>query len=416
MTGLFAFGYPGDPIELHRGAVEVVGIGTGEGRVWLAMDGSLRINWEVEIDEPLELGNVVLRIARPDLGLVDVSVDVNHSDGRGTIAGADLGANLGLQRLVVHWVNLPPIYSVGPPRPDRIYRAGQWRCQAAGWELAMFARPDLNRVETELSESRCLALTHVGELTRIDESDFSADEAREILFGFQLCLSVALGRWVAPALPVGFDKEDRRIWEQWAPWRCDFYSGFLHWWDPITGDDLSDFVSLFIRAWATKSDHDLVWHMAYHVIAANHSGTTVEGRIMLAQSALEYLAWTKYVLTGQVSRKDYKRLGAAEHLRRMLLGASIPTDIPSSLPALQQLANEHSFDGPQAVTWLRNRLVHPKDPGEPYRIKNLIAEAWLLSMNYSELLLLHQLNYRGSYLPRFPLGRFAHDREPVPWS
>lgn len=36
------------------------------------------------------------------------------------------------------------------------------------------------------------------------------------------------------------------------------------------------------------------------------------------------------------------------------------------------------IDGPEVLTWLRGRLVHPKDAGEPYRIEDLVTDAWRL--------------------------------------
>ena len=98
----------------------------------------------------------------------------------------------------------------------------------------------------------------------------------------------------------------------------------------------------------------------------------------------------------------------------MLVDASIPLEIPADFTALEAFATKDSRDGPQAVIWVRNRLVHPKDAGEPYRIENLVLNAWQLSMHYAQLLLLHR--YDGPYLPPFPPGRFAHDSEAVPWA
>lgn len=101
----------------------------------------------------------------------------------------------------------------------------------------------------------------------------------------------------------------------------------------------------------------------------------------------------------------------------LLDAASIPKDIPAALPALQQFAtNESLTDGPEVVTRLRNRLVHPKDAREPYRLRHLVSEAWQLSMQYGELLLLHELGYRGQFGRRIPPREWAHEREPVPWA
>jgi hypothetical protein len=98
-----------------------------------------------------------------------------------------------------------------------------------------------------------------------------------------------------------------------------------------------------------------------------------------------------------------------------MTAASISTDIPAALPAIRQFATDEGWaDGPEVVTRLRNRLVHPKDAREPYQIRHLVLQAWQLSMQYGELLLLHELGYRGQFGRRIPPREWAYDREPVP--
>jgi hypothetical protein len=259
--------------------------------------------------------------------------------------------------------------------------------------------------------------THSGELTRTDGLPFDLDAAAEALFGWQIALSFALGRWSAPALPTGYRADGARAWEQWADWRCDQIPGYRSWWTSAFGEDLRDFAKLFLDAWSDHDRRPLIRNLAHHIIAANHSSTTVEGRIMLAQAGIEYLSWVKYVIIGGRSRTQYNRDAFSDHLNELLAEASIPNGIPADLPGLAQYAaQEHLPDGPAAVARLRNTLVHPKDADEPYRIEMLVAEAWQLSMQYAELLLLYELAYSGKYLPRIPASRWAGNREPVPWS
>jgi hypothetical protein len=139
---------------------------------------------------------------------------------------------------------------------------------------------------------------------------------------------------------------------------------------------------------------------------------------MLASAGLEYLSWVKYVLDGGRSRSEHKKRLAADKLGEMLDEASVPKQVPPELAALASLtsADGAQLNGPEAIAWVRNRLVHPKDMGEPYRLEGLLVEAWQLLMHYSELLLLFDLGYAGSYCARFPAGRWAHDSRPVPWA
>jgi hypothetical protein len=72
-------------------------------------------------------------------------------------------------------------------------------------------------------------------------------------------------------------------------------------------------------------------------------------------------------------------------------------------------------DGPQVLSWLRNRLVHPKDAGEPYRIEDVVSDAWQLVTEYGELLLLHRIGYQGKYLPKTVKSEWV-ESVPVPWT
>lgn len=416
LAGIYGFGEPGRLIEVHSGNIELVGNGSAPGRVWMTLDGDVDVRWEVDLPQHVGLGQHVVRLKRPDLGEVEVPAWVTRSSGSGDIRGASLTSASSLRHVVAHWVNLPQIFPAAWLADDGHRWAGRWQCDAAGWSLTLDSRPDLSDIVQELRSSRRFALTHIAELRRTDNAAFTSEEAGEALFGFQLAFSFALGRWVAPSLPVGFDDAGRRAWEQWAPWRCDKYGGFHGWWDAHAGDALADFVRRFLRAWSDPGEHDLVRHVAFHAITANHAGTTLEARIMLAQAGLEYLAWVTSVLSGQMTGAQFKNRSAHEHIRALLANASIPADVPADLPELSQFAAKEGFDGPQALVWARNRLVHPKDAGEPYRIHNLVLHAWQLSMHYAQLLLLHRLGYRGPYAPPFPPGRFAHDSEAVPWA
>jgi len=137
---------------------------------------------------------------------------------------------------------------------------------------------------------------------------------------------------------------------------------------------------------------------------------------MLAQACLEYLSWVSLVLSGRMSKKAYKSMAAADRLRLMLDEAGIGTDVPAGLDALFQFANSEGLGGPEVVSWARNRLVHPKDPAEPYRIEHLVWQTAQLLLEYGELLLLHRLGYHGGFRRRYPPHRWIGTSEPVPWA
>jgi hypothetical protein len=110
--------------------------------------------------------------------------------------------------------------------------------------------------------------------------------------------------------------------------------------------------------------------------------------------------------------------------RRLLTHAQIPSDIDAALlPVTARFAAEEQqrqgkvLDGPDVVTQIRNRLVHPRGAQERvYRLDGLVAEVWRLTRHYLVLLILHSLGYQGSYRDLRKTGGWAGDVGDVPWS
>lgn len=437
---VYPFGDPGAPIELYSGPIAVNSTGPWEGRIFVDLAGDLQVRWSGTKPEGwLTANDVKLTMERPRGASITVPAHRNHMRmnskvGRasGEIMHADLGSpDAVCERVIVHFTNLPQLYPGEYLVDDGYYWPGRWTCSAAGWQLALDVRLDHAKVWDAMRESLVFVVTHVGELRRADGSSFRASEAAEALTAFQTGFSFAFARWVAPVAPVGFDVEGSRVWEQWASWRCSPAYGYLPWWNKTEGEDLKAFMELFVSAWFDPDQRDVTGHVARHLIEAHRRGTTIEAKIMLVHAALEYLSWVTYVL-GPTKRSEshHGRIdqfsGAAPatwHLQELLSDANIDTAIPAGLIGMTRRAQEMQLsaranqviDGPEVLTWLRGRLVHPKDAGEPYRIESLITEAWRLVTEYGELLLLHRIGYRGKYLPRTDTGQWVNST-PVPWA
>jgi hypothetical protein len=84
---IYPFDEPGCEIVVHEGEIEIVGVGTGIGAVSVTMNGSIDIEWKVELPTGIELGDVTLHLQRPDLGSVELDAAASQSD-----AGSDLPA------------------------------------------------------------------------------------------------------------------------------------------------------------------------------------------------------------------------------------------------------------------------------------------------------------------------------------
>jgi hypothetical protein len=174
-----------------------------------------------------------LASAAKNLG-AGVTVNVTGRDPRGTVDGADMSTGARLAR----WLSIGSTcrrstlaITVLPRRVSLGLDEGSVKAA-----LAHHAGVPTNlaRVTDAMGETRDFGITHVGELARADGAEFTAGEAAEVLYLVANRSSFAVGRWVPPELPVGYDAAGNVAWEAWASWRCDPAESRLSWWDNQT--------------------------------------------------------------------------------------------------------------------------------------------------------------------------------------
>lgn len=416
---VYPFNGPGEPIVIYDGPV-----GGFDNRVLpcvieLRCTPSLRMAWRLDTSG-LPTGPLLaaafgddngyrLRVPRP-YGEQEVTAQRNRLS-RGWIDPVALGSETApLDRLVVHWMNLPSLRF--PPA-------------VGAWNLSVHQRPDHDEVWEALGDLENIAVTHSMTVTRSDGRFFSAADAAPVLDGLQFGMSFALGRWVAPALPVGLDKDRRIVWEQWASWHCEPGRSLgLAWWHYPRYHELSDYLPRVLAAMTDADRVDAARLLISQAIQANQAGF-VEQRLMTAFSGIEYLSWIKLVLAGELTARQFKsrEWNAARRLRSLLALADISPAIDAATqPKLTALANEtedieEPKDGPALVAYVRNRITHPKKPhDEIYRHKGLLTESWLLTRHYLTLLILRWLGYTGTYQKFLAPGGWAGDVSTVPWA
>jgi len=219
-------------------------------------------------------------------------------------------------------------------------------------------------------------------------------------------------------LPVGQDSSGTTLWEDWRPALCDAARRpSPGWWYEQDHDVLSDFLKLVVVAF---SDPDirirLRMQMGFAIVATGDKGF-VEQRITAGFSGLEHLMWQNLVLGGTLTRDQYRVAQAANSLRSVLAAAQIPIQIDASLlPALDSLATEKNLVGPEALTWVRNRLMHPDDrTPDVYQRVGLLRDTWTCTRYYLTLLILHSVGFSGSLRDLRSLSGMASDTQPVPW-
>lgn len=418
----YAFNGPGEPIPLRQGRVQASTGHSATCSVDLRCRVGLDLGWVLDGDVAAlnhNLDDIVLRIDSP-LGAV-TTTGHRRSRTEGWLDPTTIGdSRAKAVRIVAHWINLPAIRS-----PQTICSAdslsvftGRWTAQVSGWIVTLDRRPDHSEVWRQLRADGTSAMTHVMEIRRADGADFVVELAQPVLDALHLAVSFALGRWVAPVLPVALDRSDQRVWEQWAVLQsAPGVLGSLRWWDRQRDHDLAELLRCVVSRYLDPGQRFTLRFMLASAVQSAAIGL-VEQRVVMAASAIEHLTWVRFVRGEGMSRRRYKKLHAAGRLRKLLEAARVPTEVDQvALPTLHKFATRDEADGPAAVVHVRNELVHPGELDESiYRFDGLLREAWFLIQQYLVLLLLHHVGFHGSYQPLIRPGSWVGDVQLVPWA
>ncbi|OCC10927.1 hypothetical protein A3Q37_03045 [Streptomyces sp. PTY087I2] len=432
VEGVYAFNTPGAPVVLYDGPVGRSEGPETPGIVELRFTPKPGLVWRLpQTDhtfDPLP-DDTTLRIARP-YGTAELPAQhCNHQEGWSN--GASLGdSQAPLQRLIAHWVNLPALrgqhdLTTRTEGAEHTTHRGRWSHETGGWKITLDIRPDHRSIWKDLHQTHVYAITHVMELSRTDGSVFTADQAQPILQALHMGFSFALGRWVAPMLPVGLGEQDHIRWEEWAARLCDPAKAISSgWWTHWDSEALRTLVTRLVSACSDPAYAARVNRQLTYAVSTTRDEGFVEQRIMVGAAGLEHTLWQRFVLSGNMTCAEYGRMPAHKLLRRALQSASIPLTIdPEHLPALAELAaarkRDHgaNMDGADLVTWVRNKLVHPTGAEDDvYRFKGAVTETWLLTRHYLTLLILESLGYQGAYTSLAAGHRYVGESAKVPWA
>jgi hypothetical protein len=272
------------------------------------------------------------------------------------------------------------------------------------------------------------AITHVGRLERVDSSNFTSQEAEEVLVGLNYFLSFVAGRWVSPALPVGFNSTGERVWEKWLHYRTDNYRYVTSWFPKLEPTNISVVFAGFMKWWSDEDWQESFKLLIYWYVESNYS-TDIEQSIPMTQFAFELLAWIVLVQDRKkFSNKKFKDLSAEAKMRELFLNEfQIPIAMPPIsetsplfLDELKKIRNKDNSpsDSAECITAIRNRITHPrKQEGSTTILKysrETRGEVRRLCIWYLELCLLRLFAYEGIYVNRLYKSKINYDK--VPWA
>lgn len=433
LEGWIPFNSAGEPIQLMNGPLKITRTNgttaSAVGEISLRWGDGIDFMWEVESDPHDEKAWTLHADGDSELEWAPFGEPLKLRTflsryGKGHLPGQELGNEVGLTRIVSHWVNLPRL-GVGTTSLHEKENghhhtwAGRLEFNLGPWEVRIDARKDLDPVYTELKSDHTYAVTHVMELVRDDGSIFNAGDATAVLDALQFGMSFALGRWTCPAVSVGYDKRDHPQWIDLTPRFVDHPSkNSLTWWHKDSTSDLIAFLKCYFDEWIKPERRHGLQFMTTSAVLASASGF-VEQRLMTSSAALEHLSWTHEVVEGKKDERKWRNLKVDRRFRDLLATARIPATIdPVSSPGLAAyLKAKNSFDSAAVITDIRHSITHPKDPRDIYGVPGQLAEACHLANRYLDLLILHRIGYVGRTIDTTKNGGwYGGNYDLVPWS
>jgi len=330
-----------------------------------------------------------------------------------------IGAPDEVAKVIFHILNFPEFYGKSDviiTEKNRIERRGQVILNANGWQIIITAVRNLKSLFKSLRNEGGYVITHIGLIERLNKNSFKKVECEKILLALHYFLSFAAGYFTGPILPIGFKKNNKRIWEEWYTGLKTQYKPILSWFDARHGQLLEEVFHGFLSQWKKEIWNEPIETAIYWYLRSNTMEGGTDGAIILAQSALELLAYTYCVEDKKIwTYEAFKNKSASEKITELLSSLNIPINIPSSLNSLYSMGKNFRWNGPKAFTEVRNFLVHPGQKRK--RLAGLelpLAEVWKLGLWYIELILLRLFEHTGVYAERLKNGRWVGNVSQVP--
>jgi len=270
------------------------------------------------------------------------------------------------------------------------------------WHLILYDGNVKEEIRRESANSKSYVVTHIGTLQRTDRAAFGPAEWEPVSEFLYWHLALCAGLRCGPFLVEGLNRNRRVVWRDMAVPTLGRDRHHLHWFPRPYPTHIS---SLFASAWSRWQDEDLREAITLSVgwfLEARDSGAAIHTRLILSQVALELLSWVIMVeMGGHVSASGFKCLPASDRIALLANQLRASPAIPSTYSdLLAEAAARNWISAPQALTEIRNRIIHPEKKSRgvmttlDWRVIYQAAEwgCWLV-----ELGILSLLGYEGRY-------------------
>ncbi len=407
---------PNSVITLHRGRMDFSDGTTslsGAGRIfyqWLPRtEVAFRTNVPVL---PSGVREARLSIPSKRMSGTYFSTDVRLAVGGVSYSRGFLNAPLSsrpsaaLTSVVFHLPNFPNYLGTVIRNADGAWWRGRLELNAGPWTVVVDALRDVAQRTEAVRNEGGFVMTHVGRLSRSDGGTFSPDEAAAPIDAFGHLASFTRGAWSHPTLLVGRDASGNTVWEEWYGERATAWRPIPSWFNLGDSGSLTRAFPEMWRLWSHQDWQPLVSRVVYTYLAANTPA--VDTGLLLSQAGLEMLAYGVLVLrTKKNTPKQFNDLTAAAQTRQLLRWARLPTKVPRSLSFLATYTTPGATfgDGPERLTFVRNRFAHPPKGGVAAQPPpQAYVQSWRLAMWYLDASLLRLLRCYGAYASRVGTG------------
>ncbi len=330
-------------------------------------------------------------------------------------ACGDGSANL--SHAVVHLANFPRLNGRRVAWADGAVGAGRLLFEGAGWTVVLDPVQDRAEARKAVEGKRRVLpspiprrYVHVGgDIHQCGAADF----IEAFTFFCWLCAEARCG----PMLPVGYDNTGQARWARWSVTRTESFPSARTWLDSVHAGEAEALFPTFMARFGDPYWRRVLSHAISYLVEAGRPDT-VERAIIMAQVLLEAVSYSWLVEERHLRTHDeFENERAASNIRAMLLDMKVPVAIPSSLPALAATRSRRGtqVDGPQALVFKRNDIIHRRRP-EPVPSYDPLINAWRLGAWYSELVVLRVCGFNGRYRSRLSNNVWTGVVEPVPWS
>lgn len=298
---------------------------------------------------------------------------------------------------------------------DKVF-AGRIQFDINDFTITIDKRYDYRKeLKEDLKSKSGSIITHVGRITKKDNTLFKTRNINNILDRISTSLSFMCGRYVDICVAKGY-RENINVYRLW---RENIITPFKF--VPTWTDTLSNYhnIEKYMSIMCKKLEDGYYGPAIKNVVdwyIESLGNVTMENNIISIQVALEALSYVVLVEQNKIMYdEEFDRNLASKNIRILMDICKIQYGKDELYLFDSSIRNKFD-DGIDLVIYFRNKIVHPSRKG--YRAMLEVEDMWniiQIGTRYIELVVLSLIGYRGEYSNRLK-DRWYGEVDVVPWS